>query len=138
MTPRERAESCIQQCTHSAGYPCSACPECIAHALADARAAGFAEAIEKAAKVADDYRKSATASGIPQVVLLGGAAHVIRNNIRALAPATTALQPDTTKGEWRCRCTPDPKFDTSINPACVKRCGTCGAERPASTAEGPK
>lgn len=38
---------------------------------------------------------------------------------------------DKENGEWRCRCPSDPSFDKSINPAFVKRCNLCGAERPA-------
>jgi hypothetical protein len=49
MTPRERAEACIQQCTHSAGYPCSACPECIAATISDIHAQ-FAAMTERASE----------------------------------------------------------------------------------------
>lgn len=38
---------------------------------------------EACAKIADDYRKSAVDSGVPQIILLGGAAQIIRNSIRA-------------------------------------------------------
>ena len=43
---------------------------------------------------------------------------------------------DESRGEWRCNCPPDPKFDTSVNPAYVARCDKCGASRPAPTGGG--
>lgn len=33
-------------------------------------------------------------------------------------------------GEWRCRCKPDPEFDTSVNERGVRACTKCGAVRP--------
>ncbi len=41
-----------------------------------------AEEREACVRVADDYRKNAMDSGVPQIILLGGAAQIIRNRIR--------------------------------------------------------
>ncbi len=37
---------------------------------------------------------------------------------------------DESKGEWRCKCTPNFNFDKSVNPSCVSSCLLCGAHRP--------
>lgn len=46
------------------------------------------------------------------------------------ARIASGVHVDESKGEWRCRCPPDPHFDTSVNLACFAACGKCGARRP--------
>ena len=57
--------------------------EMIERALTHAANAGAEIEREACAKIADDYRKRAVAVSDPQIVLLGGAAQIIRNAIRA-------------------------------------------------------
>lgn len=45
-------------------------------------------------------------------------------------PEGTCVPIDKSKGEWRCRCQPDPEFDKSANPRYVSRCNKCGTHRP--------
>lgn len=45
-------------------------------------------------------------------------------------PKGTCVPIDVSKGEWRCRCPPDPEFDTSANPSCFSRCTRCDTSRP--------
>lgn len=54
-----------------------------------------------------------------------------RSTVRAATgPAATGLSVDASKGEWRCKCPPDRRFDTSVNLACFSACAACGARRP--------
>lgn len=46
-------------------------------------------------------------------------------------PKGTCVPIDPDAGEWRCRCPPDPHFDTSVNMRCFSRCTKCGTDRPA-------
>jgi hypothetical protein len=62
-------------------------------------------------------------------------AALIRRMVReatnaAAEPEAKGWPVNAAKGEWRCRCEPDPKYDTSINPSYFVRCTKCGAERP--------
>lgn len=45
-------------------------------------------------------------------------------------PKGTCVPIDASKGEWRCRCPSDPKFDTSANPSYFSHCNKCGTDRP--------
>lgn len=45
-------------------------------------------------------------------------------------PLRTCVPIDPTKGEWRCRCVPDPDFDTSANPSFFSHCNKCDTSRP--------
>lgn len=57
----------------------------------------------------------------------------VRVTVELTDDARRCVPIDKSKGEWRCRCPSDPKFDTSASPSYVSACAKCGASRPPRT-----